>query len=315
MADITIGTRGSKLALWQANHVADALRSAHDGIEVAIKIIKTSGDIIQDRPLYEVGGKGLFIKEIEQALMDGSVDVAVHSMKDVPVELPDGLILGGLLKRANPMDALISREGASLATLPKGATVGTGSLRRRFQLLHMRFDLKVKPIRGNVDTRLAKLHDPDEGLDAIVLAMAGLERMGMGNVITEQLGMPRFFPAIGQGAMGLEIRQGDDLTAERIAPLRHTNTEQCVAAERGLLERLEGDCHLPVACHAVVNDRGVWIQARLGLPDASEVMEDDLFHPDASDPRAAGMALGDRMIEGGAGEMMEELAARWGSDG
>ncbi|MEL6180806.1 MAG: hydroxymethylbilane synthase [Myxococcota bacterium] len=270
---------------------------------------------MQDRPLDEVGGTGLFSHEIEQALMKGSIDVAVHSMKDVPTGLPEGLVLGGMLQRANPMDALICREGGSLATLPRGATVGTSSLRRTFQLLHMRSDLTIKPLRGNVDTRLAKLRDPTQGLDAIVLAMAGLERLGMGDEVSEQLGLPRFFPAIGQGAMGLEIRADDTQTATLIKPLRHAATEACVLAERGLLERLEGDCHLPIACHAILNERGIWIQARLGLPDASEVMEDDLYSPDADDPATVGRLLGDRMIQGGAGEMMEELATRWGDDG
>ena len=311
---ITIGTRGSKLALWQANHVADALRAAHTSLEVELEIIKTSGDRIQDRPLYEVGGKGLFIKEIEEALMDGRVDVAVHSMKDMPAMFPPGLKLGGLLKRASPMDALVCREKKGLLSLPVGATVGTSSLRRQFQLLHIRPDLKIKPLRGNVDTRLRKLEDPAEGLDAIVLAQAGLDRLGFSDRITQVFGMTNMFPAIGQGAMGLEIREGDDKMATLIAPLRHKETEICVLAERGVLERLEGDCKLPLACHAVLYNDGVFLQARLGLPDASEMLEDDLFGP-ADAPRDLGMALGAQMLKAGADELMEELERSWGSHG
>lgn len=309
METITIGTRGSKLALWQAHHVADCLRQAHAGLKVELEIIKTSGDRIQDRPLYEVGGKGLFIKEIEEALIDGRVDMAVHSMKDVPAGLPEGLVLGALMERANPYDALISRGGESLSALPEGAVVGTSSLRRQFQLLGLRPDLKIIPLRGNVDTRLEKLEQGRDGLQAIVLAVAGLERLGHGAVISERLVPPGVLPAIGQGALGLELRAGDARVQALLEPLRHRDTEDCVHAERGVLERLEGDCHLPIACHAWVDPDDaskLRVKARLGLPDASEVVEVET-HGARDDARALGFELGSALLDQGGRALMDAL--------
>ncbi len=303
---LTIGTRGSQLALWQANHISDLLRNAHPGLEVKLEIIKTSGDRIQDRKLYEVGGKGLFVKEIEEALLDKRIDLAVHSMKDVPGSLPDGLTLAAMTRRASPYDALITTDGARLDALPKGAKVGTGSLRRRFQLLKARPDLEVLPIRGNVDTRLKKLREGVGGLQAIILAVSGLERLGMGDVISERLRAPRFLPAIGQGALGLETRLGDRRVLDYLAPLRHMDTEVSVHAERGVLEQLEGDCHLPIACHSTIESGEVTVHARLGLPDGSRMIE-GIITGSSANPAELGRKLGQRLLDQGGKELMVEL--------
>ena len=304
---LVIGTRGSKLALWQAHHVADRLRALHKGLEVELTIIKTSGDRIQDKALREIGGKGLFVKEIEEALLEERVDVAVHSMKDVPAAFPEGLYLSGMLERASAFDALLSNGNLPLAELRQGAAVGTGSLRRQFQLLAIRPDLKILPIRGNVDTRIRKLRDGEDGLSAIVLAVSGLERLGWGEEIAERLESPRFVPAIGQGALGLESRVGDKVTESLIAPLRHTPTEVCVSAERGVLERLNGNCHLPIACHGTLSRGGeLTLMARLGSHDGGTVIEDSITGG-TEDPRGAGLRLAERLLDKGARELLDEL--------
>ncbi len=309
---IIIGTRGSQLALWQANHVADTLRAAWPGLEVELTIIKTSGDQIQDRPLREVGGKGLFVKEIEEALLEERVDLAVHSMKDVPAEFPEGLGLAAMLERASAFDALITRSGEGLDALPEGAVIGTGALRRQFQLLAARPDLKIVPLRGNVDTRLRKLAEGEGGLDAILLAVSGMTRLGWADRITTPLLPPRFLPAIGQGALGLEIRLADARTRALLEPLRHPDTEACVAAERGVLERLEGGCHLPIACYGRFEGEVLTLTARLGTPDGKQLVEAQGEAPRGSDPRALGVMLAERLLrEGGA----EILAALGGVDG
>jgi hydroxymethylbilane synthase len=304
---LRIGTRGSQLALWQAHHIAGRLRGAHAGLEVELEVIKTSGDRIQDRALYEVGGKGLFVKEIEEALLEGRVDLAVHSMKDVPGSLPEGLTLAAMPTRANPFDAFVSELYQSVMSLPEGACVGTTSLRRRFQLLALRPDLKVLPIRGNVDTRLRKLKEREGGLDAILLAVSGLERLSLGGVITQVLSPPEFLPAIGQGALGLEIRAEDAGTRGLLEALRDPATERCVLAERGVLAELEGDCHLPVACLATEVGARLVVRARLGLPDASQVVDCEV-EGDGSAPEALGRGLGRRLLEGGGAALMEALA-------
>lgn len=304
---LIIGTRGSQLALWQAHHVADALRSAWPGLEVELTIIRTSGDRIQDRLLREIGGKGLFVKEIEEALLEGSIDLAVHSMKDVPAEFPEGLGLAALLERASPFDALITRSGADLDGLPAGAAVGTGALRRQFQLLAARPDLRIVPIRGNVDTRLRKLAEGEDGLEAILLAVSGLTRLGWADQITAALLPPRFLPAIGQGALGLETRLDDARVRAFLAPLRHPDTEACVAAERGVLERLEGGCHLPIACYGRFEADTLRLTARLGSPDGARIIEADATHPRLAEPRAVGIALAERLLADGGAELLASL--------
>lgn len=303
---LRIGTRGSKLALWQANHIADRLRQANEGLEVELEIIKTSGDRIQDQALYKVGGKGLFIKEIEEALLEGRVDMAVHSMKDVPGTLPEPFELAAMPERANPFDAFLSEHYDSLEALPQGACVGTTSLRRRFQLLAQRPDLKILPIRGNVDTRIQKMRTREGGLDAILLAVSGLERLGWGEAITQVLAPPVFLPAIGQGALGLEIRAGDEATRKLLAPLRDPQTEACVLAERGVMAQLEGDCHLPVACLGTLIDGKIHLVTRLGLPDASEVLEFEMTGP-VDAPDRLGRELGQKLLDNGGRELMQAL--------
>ncbi len=266
---LRIGTRGSPLALAQSHEVRARLMAAHDLPEeaFAITVIKTSGDQIQDRPLSEAGGKGLFTKEIEEALLAGSIDLAVHSMKDVPTALPDGLTIAVVLKREDVRDAFICLKSRSLSKLPAGAVIGTSSLRRQAQVLHARPDLKVVTFRGNVETRLKKLQ---EGVvDATFLACAGLNRLGMADHITERVSTGEMLPAVAQGAVGIEIRAGDERTAELIAPLDHQETALAVAAERALLARLEGSCRTPIAGLARLSQGEIELQGMVLSPDGA----------------------------------------------
>ena len=268
-AKIRIGTRGSPLALAQANLVARLLREAHglndDAIEIVV--IKTSGDRILDRPLAEAGGKGLFTKEIEEALLANSVDLAVHSMKDVPTWLPDGLVIAAVLKREDPRDAFISVSHATLADVPAGGTVGTSSLRRQAQVLHRRPDLEVVPFRGNVETRLKKLADGQA--DATFLACAGLNRLGLTEHIRAKIDTDVMLPAVAQGAIGIEIRAHDEETAALVAPLNDEATALCVAAERAFLATLEGSCRTPIAGLAELRDGALHFRGEILTPDGS----------------------------------------------
>src|SRR5690554_5654021 len=249
---IRIATRQSPLALWQAQHVEALLKKAHPGIQVELVKIVTQGDKILDRPLAKIGGKGLFLKELEVALLNDEADLAVHSMKDVPADMPAGLVLDVVLSRANPYDALVSNQYASLAELPSGSVVGTSSLRRQSQLLALRPDIKVADLRGNVGTRLAKL---DEGqYDAIILACAGLERLGLQQRISEQLDGPCWLPAATQGIIGLQYREGDERVSSLISPLADENAAAMAAAERAVARVLEATCQVPLAAHAVLDN-------------------------------------------------------------
>jgi hydroxymethylbilane synthase len=251
---IVIATRGSKLALWQAEYIRNALNRHHSGLEAELSVIKTSGDKIQDAPLYRFGGKGLFVKEIEEALLDGRADLAVHSMKDIPSQLPGGLTLGIVPERADSRDCFLSTRFADLADLPRGGTVGTSSLRRQAQVLALRPDLRVESLRGNLDTRIRKL---EEGrYDAIVAAAAGLQRLQLAAVHTAPLDPERFLPAVGQGALGLEYRAGDRELADLLAFMDHPESSCRLAAERSLLHRLEGGCQVPIGGHARMLDSG-----------------------------------------------------------
>ena len=252
MKKIVIATRGSKLALWQANHIKDCLEKEHEGTTVELLILKTKGDIILDVPLAKVGGKGLFVKEIEEALLDGRADIAVHSMKDVPMELPEGLILGCIPEREASSDTFLSVQYDSLDDLPEGATVGTSSLRRQSQLLSIRPDLNVVSLRGNVDTRLRKLMEGN--FDAIIMATSGLKRLGLSAPKNEILGAPRFLPAAGQGALGIEFHQDRKDLHEMLSFLEHRPTRICVEAERGFLFGLQGGCQVPIAGYATMTD-------------------------------------------------------------
>jgi hydroxymethylbilane synthase len=270
---LRIGTRGSPLALWQAHEVRARLAAAH-GVApetIAITVIKTSGDIIQDRPLSEVGGKGLFTKEIEQALIDSSVDLAVHSSKDMPTVLPDGLMLAACLPRADVRDAFISRKVARLEDLAPGAVVGTASLRRQAMVKRLRPDLTVVPFRGNVETRLKKL---DDGVvDATLLALAGLDRLGRAAAATAILDVDRFLPAVGQGAIGIETRAEDRRTRELLAPIDDPDTLTAITAERAFLAVLDGSCRTPIAGHARIVAGEVTFRGMILRPDGSEALE------------------------------------------
>jgi hydroxymethylbilane synthase len=293
---IRIGSRGSLLARWQAEHVQGRLRE--QGHEIEIVIITTTGDRIQDRRLETVGGKGAFLKEIEEALLAREVDLAVHSLKDVPTELPAGLHLVAMLERADPRDVLLS-AGPGLRQLPAGSRIGTTSLRRRAQVRALRPDLVVEDLRGNVDTRIRKLR---EGLfDAILLARAGLVRLGREGEATEVLEPDVLLPAPGQGAIALECRMGDEQTAAAIAPLHHEPTARAVGAERAFLAALHGGCNVPLGAHAVMADGALWLRGLVAREDGSAVVRGERR---GADPAAVGLALADDLLARGAGELL-----------
>jgi len=273
-SNICIGTRGSALALWQANHVKECIETAFPDIRVDIKIIKTKGDRITDRPLAMVGGKGLFVKEIEALLLDSSIDLAVHSMKDMPGELPDGLIIGAIPERANPFDVLISAQGERFKKYPQGAVIGTSSLRRGSQLKHLRPDLEIKSIRGNLDTRLKKLKSGEYA--AIVLAAAGLERLGQVNEITEYLTETDMVPAVGQGALCIETRENDPDMENILSVLDHEPTRIGVTGERAFLKKIEGSCHIPVACFGKIRDNRIIFTAVVASEDGKSFIKETI---------------------------------------
>ena len=267
MKQLIIATRGSKLALWQANSIKNQLENRYQGLVVELLVIKTKGDIILDVPLSKVGGKGLFVKEIEEALLAGTADIAVHSMKDVPMVLPEGLCLGVITKREDPSDMLLSYSYDSLASLPLGATVGTSSLRRQAQLLALRRDLSIVPLRGNIDTRLAKLEAGN--FDAIIMATAGLARLQLTAPFMQRLAPPEFLPAAGQGALGLEyLKERTDL-AEQLAFLNDPHTRACVIAERAFLTGLDGGCQVPIAALARLHGTQLRMQGLVASPDGT----------------------------------------------
>jgi hydroxymethylbilane synthase len=292
-----IGTRGSALALWQAEHVQARLAAL--GREATLTVIVTTGDRIQDRRLEAVGGKGAFLKEIEEAMLAGEVDLAVHSLKDVPVRLPDGLRLAATLERADARDALLSREGARLATLAAGARVGTTSLRRRALLREARPDVHLEDLRGNVDTRIRKLREGR--YDVIVLAMAGLERLGRAGEVTEVLDPTRFVPAPGQGAIVVECREDDPDTAATAARLHHEPTARAVAAERAFLEALGGGCNVPLGAYASVDGPHVRLRAFVASPDGDGLLRGEAA---GDDPAALGRSLAQDFVERGALALM-----------
>jgi hydroxymethylbilane synthase len=270
MNRIRIATRKSELAMWQANHVAKLLRQHHPGLEVELLPMVTQGDVILDRPLAQIGGKGLFLKELERALLNHEADIAVHSMKDVPVEEVPGLVVEVLLERANPHDALLSRDGKGLDELPAGARVGTSSLRRQCQLRALRPDLVVADLRGNVNTRVRKLQEGQ--YDAIILACAGLERLGMDGLVSEVLAPPRWLPAATQGTIGVQSRSGDDSVGKLIAVLNDGDAELRTRAERAVATALQGSCQVPLAVFAENLDGLFHVSGMVGLPDGSDVL-------------------------------------------
>lgn len=299
---IRIATRRSPLAKWQANHVADLLRAREPGLEVRLHELVTRGDKILEVPLAQVGGKGLFVKEIEDALLTRDAEIAVHSMKDLPAVLAEGLTIGAVPVREDPRDALCSRKARSLAELPRGARVGTASLRRAAQLLAVRPDLAIETIRGNVQTRLNKL---DQGLDAVVLAYAGLKRLGLAQYASYVFPPEEMLPAVAQGALALEARADDAATMRRLAVLDDPETRIRVEAERGLLARLEGGCQVPIAGHAVVESGSVSIRALVCSLDGRKVIRGERSGAIA-EARAIGTALADELLSRGAGEILRE---------
>jgi hydroxymethylbilane synthase len=321
---IIIGTRASKLALWQAEWVKSELERLYPGIKVELNKIKTTGDKILDVPLAKVGGKGLFVKEIEEAMLRGEADIAVHSMKDVPTEFPEGLHLAVICKREDPRDAFITGRGeaasrAAYATvgahldaptnfnnLKQGAVIGTSSLRRSCQLLHIRPDLKIEQLRGNLDTRIRKL---DEGqFDAIILAAAGVKRLGWSERITEILSTETSLPAIGQGAIGIECRTAGDIN-DLIAPLNDPETSTCVRAERAFLKKLEGGCQVPIAAYARLEDKILVMEGLVGSV-AGDIIIKEKIEGAPSDAETLGLALAERLLSRGAKKILDEVYAR-----
>ncbi|MCL4475073.1 MAG: hydroxymethylbilane synthase [Nitrospirae bacterium] len=311
---VIIGTRGSKLALWQAEWVKSEIQRLHPGLEVELNKIKTTGDKILDVPLAKVGGKGLFVKEIEEALLSGGADLAVHSMKDVPTDFPKGLHLPVICKREDPRDAFIAAgvKGKgfrinSFKDLPNGATIGTSSLRRSCQLLSLRPDLGIGQLRGNLDTRLRKL---DEGqFDAIILAAAGVKRLGWADRITEIIPMEISLPAIGQGAIGIECRTNDDFINHLIAPLNHSETSVCVRAERAFLKKLEGGCQVPIAAHAKLAGGMIMMDGLVGSITGDRIVRGHI-EGSSGDAESIGTSLAEDILSRGAKEILDEVYGR-----
>jgi len=313
MKKVIIGTRGSKLALWQAEWVKSELQKMNPGLEVELNKIKTTGDKILDVPLAQVGGKGLFVKEIEEALLSGDADLAVHSMKDVPTEFPEGLHLAVICKREDPRDALLSAMRGTkfkipdFKSLPEGASVGTSSLRRSCQLLHIRPDLKIIQLRGNLDTRIRKL---DEGqFDSIILAAAGVKRLGWSSRIAEILPPGTSLPAIGQGAIGIECRTGDAFIHDLISLLNHEESSTCVKAERACLKRLEGGCQVPIAAHAVISEGRITVDGLVGSISGDRIIRS---HAEGTTESAEtlGTKLAEDLLSKGADRILAEVYGR-----
>jgi hydroxymethylbilane synthase len=304
MSKVTIGSRGSPLALWQANWVKDLLLGYHSDLAVDIKIIKTSGDKIQDVPLAKIGGKGLFVKEIEEGLLKREVDFAVHSMKDMPIIFPVNLCIACVTKRENPFDALISKNDIKLNDLPKGAKIGTGSLRRMSQLLYYRPDLNLVPLRGNLETRLKKLET--EGLDAIILAAAGLIRLGWSDRITEIIPPEILLPAMGQGAVGIETRKNDVDNQILLADMDDEETHYALDAERALVSQLEGGCNVPIGSFATLNGDQITLTGLVASLDGKIMYKKELTDI-KTNAVALGRKMGNELIEMGADRIMQEI--------
>jgi hydroxymethylbilane synthase len=301
---ICIATRGSKLALWQANYIKDGLEKANPGLEVELLVLKTKGDKILDVALAKVGGKGLFVKEIEEALLDGRAQIAVHSMKDVPTELPAELELAATDVREDVRDALFTREGKNLDDLPQGAKVGTSSLRRQAQLLHRRPDFEIVSIRGNVDTRLRKLQE--ENLDAVVLAAAGVKRLGYADRVTEYLPVEVSLPATCQGSLGIEIRRDDDRTRKLIEIFVHQPTAVAVTAERAFLKTLEGGCQVPIAGLAIVEGGRIKMEGLVGSVDGTRIIRERVEGPE-EEAEKLGIQAATAILDRGGREILREV--------
>ncbi len=306
-ASLVIGTRGSQLALWQAEWVQARLREIAPSVSVRLERIRTSGDKILDVPLAKIGGKGLFVKEIEEALSRGDIDLAVHSMKDVPSVLPEGLAIVCVPEREDARDALLTRDDVAFRDLPSGAKVGTSSLRRQAQLLAHRQDLNVSMLRGNVNTRLRKLQDGE--YDAIVLAAAGLARLGWAEHVTEYLSPSLSLPAVGQGALGIESRADDTFVRGLLEPINDAMTSMAVSAERAFLDRLEGGCQVPIAGHAVVENQSVRFEGLVASVDGTRVIRDRIEGP-VEQAAQLGTSLAERILEAGGKPILDQIYGR-----
>ena len=301
---IVIGTRSSKLALWQAGFVAECLKEEYPGLEVEMKLMTTKGDKILDAPLAKIGGKGLFTKELEQEMLEGGIDLAVHSLKDMPTEVPEGLVIAAITKRADPGDAVVSLKYGHFADLPQGAKVGTSSLRRKAQLLHARPDLKIQDLRGNVNTRLRKLEE--ENFDAIVLAVAGLTRLGFKDRIAEVMPRDIMLPAVGQGALAIEARGDDAEILEMLAFLNDEDMVACAKGERAFLAKVEGGCQVPVGVYGSVEQDELQLEAVIASLDGARLYRDRLTG-NKSEAEELGGELAEKLLAAGGLEIMQEL--------
>ncbi len=310
-SELIIGTRGSKLALWQSNYIKGMLEEL-TGLPVSLKIIKTTGDKILDVPLAKVGGKGLFTKEIEVELEAGTVDLAVHSMKDVPTELPEGLFIAAMPERVDPRDAMVSGAGYDLDHLPMGARLGTSSLRRRSQVVALRPDLEIVDVRGNLDTRMRKAEEGE--LDAVILASAGITRMGWADRITHYIPTTQMVSAVGQGAIGIEIREDDEFMRHVMEQIGHPETMECVTAERVVMRRLEGGCQVPIGAYARFEDDTLTMDAMVGSVDGKRIVRQQMCG-DAGEPVALGEAMVERLLALGAHAILEEIRGADDVDG
>ena len=304
---LRIGTRGSKLALWQAEFVRSEILKHSPGSDIELSVIKTQGDKILDSPLSELGGKGVFVKEIENSLLRGDIDIAVHSLKDLPSELPEGLMLGAYTNRQDAEDALISKDGAKLKDLPPGSKVGTGSLRRKALILHHCPYLEIIPIRGNVDTRLSKLES--EGMDALILAAAGLRRMGFFDKITEVLDPLVFIPAPGQGVIAVECREDDNKTLNTINDIGSFKSQSEAAVERSFLKAIGGDCNIPAGCYAKHSGENIYATAFISDHEGSRFLKSEVSgHKDS--PLEVGMSIAEEIFKKGGKDLIERIKNR-----
>ena len=301
---LKIATRKSPLALWQANFVRDRLMAEHEGLQVELVTMLTQGDKILDTPLAKIGGKGLFIKELEQGMLEGEADIAVHSMKDVPMDLPEGFSLPVICEREVPLDAFVSHHYDSIDDLPEGACVGTSSLRRSSQILALRPDLQILSLRGNVQTRLSKLDHGD--FDAIILAAAGLIRLQLEDRIRSRIQPELILPAVGQGAVGIECREGDEDTVQLLACLNDEPTSIRVRAERAFNHRLEGGCQVPIAGYAELEGNKLWLRGLVASPDGQQVIRGDI-HGSTEEAESLGRALAEDLLGRGADKILAEL--------
>lgn len=304
MSTLTIATRKSMLAMWQAEHIKARLQQLHPGLQVELLPMSTRGDVILDTPLAKIGGKGLFVKELEIAMLEGKADIAVHSMKDLPVEFPDGLELYGICEREDPRDAFVSNNYNSLDELPNGAVVGTCSLRRKCQILAQYPQLKVHDLRGNVQTRLNKL---DHGqFDAIILAASGLIRLDLHARIRQRIAVEVSLPANGQGVLGIECRSNDNATKALLEPLICQQTRSCVLAERAMNRRLQGGCQVPIGAYAELHGDQLHLRGLVGRPDGSEIIEGEITG-DRADAEQIGIELAEFLLQRGAGKILADV--------